>query len=261
MPDNVQARKVLGATRIKMREPAKAIEALLPGRRHQRCPAPGPARQCLHAQGDREQGQEWLNRAVEISPDVAALRTQLALSLLAGGQTDKAVTELQSAVDLGQDILQADVLLVLAHLKNGRFDEALKASTSLEQRKPDNPIAYNLSGLAYLSKGDLVNAGERFKKALAVDPSFTTAELNLARIDVASNALDAAEARYKRVLQDRPQTPRRHARAGRPGRAPQGHGRDRYAGWRRRRMPTPPRPNRASCWSASISPRPTTPRH
>jgi putative PEP-CTERM system TPR-repeat lipoprotein len=204
MPDNVEARKVLGAARIKMHEPAKAIEALLPGAGTNDAQLLALIGSAYMLKGDREQGQEWLNRAVEISPDVAALRTQLALSLLAGGQTDKAVTELQSAVDLGQDILQADVLLVLAHLKNGRFDEALKTSTALEERKPDNPIAYNLSGLAYLSKGDLVNAGERFKKALAVDPSFTTAELNLARIDVASNAIDDAEARYKRVLQNSP---------------------------------------------------------
>jgi putative PEP-CTERM system TPR-repeat lipoprotein len=204
MPDNVQARKVLGATRIKMRDPTKAIEILLPGTSTNDAQLLALLGSAYMLKGDREQGQEWLNRAVEISPDVAALRTQLALSLLAGGETDKAVTELQSAVDLGQDILQADVLLVLAHLKNSRFDEALKASANLEQRKPDNPIPYNLSGLAYLSKGELGAATERFQKALTVDPSFTTAELNLARIDVSANALDAAEARYKRVLEKTP---------------------------------------------------------
>ena len=155
--------------------------------------------------GDREQGQEWLNRAVEISPDVAALRTQLALSLLAGGQTDKAVTELQSAVDLGQDILQADVLLVLAHLKNSRFDEALKASDEPRAAQTGQPHRLQPQRAWPTSRRAIsVNAGERFKKALAVDPSFTTAELNLARIDVAANAFDAAEARYKRVLQNSP---------------------------------------------------------
>jgi putative PEP-CTERM system TPR-repeat lipoprotein len=204
MPDNLQARKVLGATWIKMREPGKAVEALLPAAGTEDPQLLALLGSAYMLQGDGQQGQEWLTRAVELSPDVAALRTQLALSLLAGGQTDKAVTELQSAVDLGQEIIQADVLLVLAQLKNGHFDEALKASTNLEQRKPDNPIPFNLTGLAMLSKGDLVGAAERFNKALQVDPGFITAEINLARIDVASNNLDAAAARYQRVLDKTP---------------------------------------------------------
>ncbi len=204
MPDNLQARKVLGATRIKMREPGKAIEALEPAVGTQDPQLLALLGSAYMLRGDKELGQEWLAKAVELSPDVAALRTQLALSLLAGGQTDKAVEELQSAVDLGQEIIQADVLLVLAHLKNNRFDEALKASMNLEQRKPDNPIPFNLTGLALMSKGDLPAAAEHFNKALQVDPEFITAELNLARIDVAGKNLDAAAARYKRVLDKAP---------------------------------------------------------
>jgi putative PEP-CTERM system TPR-repeat lipoprotein len=204
MPDNIQARKVLGATRIKMREPDKAVQALLPAAGTDDPQLLALLGSAYLLQGDRERGQAWLNRAVELAPDVAALRTQLALSLLAAGQADKAVAELQSAVDLGQDILQADVLLVLAHLKNGRIDEAIKASMNLEQRKPDNPISFNLTGLALLAKGDRKGAADRFNKALVVDPGFITAEINLARIDVASNELDVAAERYKRVLSQTP---------------------------------------------------------
>jgi len=199
-PENLQARKVLAAARIKLREPERAIEILEPvaqGADPQTMALLGSA---YMLQGDLERGQEWLNRAVESAPDVAALRTQLALTLLAGGQTNKAIDELQSAVDLGQDILQADVLLVLAHLKNKDFDAALEASKGLEQRRAQSPIPYNLTGLAYLAKGDFPNARERFEKALQVDPAFATAEINLARIDAAGKDLDAAQQRYEHVL-------------------------------------------------------------
>lgn len=206
MPTNPHAVKILAATRIKLREPEKAIEVLDPLVRQQ----PDAQSMALLGsaymlKGDQEKGQEWLNRAVEESPDVAALRTQLALTFLAGGETDKAITELKSAVDLGQDILQADVLLVLAHLKNKEFEQALQASSALEQRMPDSAIPYNLTGLALLAQGEKDKARERFLKALELDPEFATAALNIARIEVGNEDLDAAQKQYEGVLAQRPQ--------------------------------------------------------
>jgi len=203
-PGNVQARKVLAATRIKMREPERAVEALEPISQEGDPQTLALLGSAYMLKGDLERGQEWLNRAVEDAPDVAALRTQLALTLLAGGQTDKAIDELQTAVDLGQDILQADVLLVLAHLKNKEFEQALEASKNLEQRHADSPIPYNLTGLALMAKGDFPAARELFEKALSVNPQFATAEINLARIDVAGKDLDGAQRRYERVLKTNP---------------------------------------------------------
>ncbi len=203
-PENLQARKVLAAARIKLREPARAIEVLEPVAQSGDPQTMALLGSAYMLQGDLERGQEFLNRAVEAAPDVAALRTQLALTLLAGGQTSKAINELQSAVDLGQDILQADVLLVLAHLKNKEFDQALEASKRLEQRKPTSPIPYNLTGLAFMAKGDLTSARQRFEKALEVDPAFVTAEINMARLDVAAKDLDAAQRRYEHVIKSNP---------------------------------------------------------
>jgi putative PEP-CTERM system TPR-repeat lipoprotein len=204
-PGNLPAIKVLGATRIKLRQPGKAIEVLEPAA-YQRSDAQVMALlgSAYMLDGDAEKGQDWLGRAVELAPDVAALRTQLALTMLAGGETSKAIDELQSAVDLGQDILQADVLLVLAEIKNKRFDEALSVARALEARRPQDPVAYNLTGLTYLAQDKLDEASERFDKALAVDPEFVTAELNLARVDVARSDLDAAKQRYERVLARQP---------------------------------------------------------
>jgi len=200
-PGNSQAVKVLAATQIRKREPTRAIETLKPLANSQYdAQIMALLGSAYLLSGDHEKGQEWLSKAVDATPDVAALRTQFALTLLAGGQTDKAITELQSAVDLDQDIIQADVLLVLAHLKDKQYDQALAASQALEKRLPDQPIPYNLTGLAYLAEGDKTKARERFKKALEVDSKFVTAELNLARVDVADGDLDAAEKRFERVL-------------------------------------------------------------
>jgi putative PEP-CTERM system TPR-repeat lipoprotein len=204
IPGNPQAAKVLAATLLKLREPRQAAEVLEPIVDTGDAQVMALLGSAYMLAGDQEQGQQWLARAVEVAPDVAALRTQLALTLIAGGDMGGAIDELQSAVDLGQDVLQADVLLVLAKLKEQRYDEAIAASEALEARQPESPVAFNLTGLALLAQGKLEDARARFDKALAVDPAFTTALINLARVEVAADDLGAAEAQYQRALKQDP---------------------------------------------------------
>lgn len=205
-PENLQIAKLLGASRIKLKTPESAIEVMQPflTRHGDDVQLVTLLASAYLLQGDHSKGAEMMQRAVEMEPEQARLRTQLALSLLAGGEADGAVDQLQSAVELGQDLIQADVLLIMMHLNQQRFDEALTVSKALEVRMPDSPIPYNLTGLAYFAQQDDIKATERFNKALAVDPEFLTAELNLARIDVRNKDLDAAEQRYQRMLQKQP---------------------------------------------------------
>ena len=207
LPGHLPAIKLLAATRIKLHQNEKAIMALESGL------ADHPEDAQLKAMlgniylqtGRFDEGSELLAKAVEQMPDLASLRTQLAFGLLARGETKSAIDELQSAVDLGQDLIQADVLLVLSHLKNGEVEEALKASQELEKRSPDNPLAYNLTGLAYLASGDEFKAREKFLKALEVDPTFATARINLARIELSHNRLDKTEEQFRAILEIAPE--------------------------------------------------------
>ncbi len=200
MPGNPQAAKVLAATRLKLREPDKAAQVLAPVAEAGDPQVMALLGSAYMLSGDQEQGQAWLSRAVDSAPDVAALRAQLALTLIAGGNMGGAIDELESAVDLGQDVLQADVLLVLAKLKEKEFEDAIAASRALEERQPENPVAFNLTGLALLAQGKLVDARARFEKALELDPEFATALINLARVEVASDDLDAAQKQYEQAL-------------------------------------------------------------
>lgn len=205
-PGNLPVAKLLAATRIRQQTPERAVPVLEPllvghGDDVQLVALLGSA---YMQSGDHAKGAELMQRAVELDPDKAGLRTQLALGLLAGGETEAAVDQLKSAVDLGQDLIQADVLLVMAHLKKQQFDEAVAVGKALETRMPDNPVSYNLTGLAYLAKNEDAEAAERFNKALALDPEFVTAEVNLAKIDLRNKDLDAAERRYHSVLEKQP---------------------------------------------------------
>ena len=207
LPGHLPTIKLLAATRIKLRQHEKAVTVLESGLVDH--PEDAQLKAMLgnaYLQTGRfEEGSELLAKAVEQMPDMASLRTQLAFGLLARGETKSAIDELQSAVDLGQDLIQADVLLVLSHLKNKEVEAALQASQALEKRSPDNPLAYNLTGLAYLASGDEVKAREKFLKALEVDPAFVTARINLARIEMSHNRLDKTEEQFRAVLENSPE--------------------------------------------------------
>jgi putative PEP-CTERM system TPR-repeat lipoprotein len=205
-PDNLAAVKTLAAARLKLKQPEGAIALLQPlvsadTKDVQLVTLLGSA---YLMNGEHAKGAELLQSAVVLAPDAAQLRTQLAMGLLAEGQTGAAADQLQTAVELGQDVIQADVLLVLTHLRAGEPEEALKASQALEARMPDNPVAYNLTGLSYLALNEQDKARERFNKALSVDPKFMTAETNLARMDVAKRDLEAADRRFGRILELEP---------------------------------------------------------
>ncbi len=206
MPKHLPVIKMLAAARLKLKQIPRAIEVLQPA--VESAPKDPQLLAMLgnaYLQSGRfQEGAELLSRAVEISPKLASLRAQLAFGLLAQGKTTGAIDELQLAVDLDQDLVQADVLLVLSHLRNKEIDKALAASKALEQRMPKNPLAYNLSGLAYLAAGDETKAKESFNRALEVDPGFVTAEKNLARIELKNRRLDAAEKHFRSVLAKAP---------------------------------------------------------
>ncbi len=202
MPENIQAVKLLAATRMKLKQSKAAVEVLEQTlvkypKDPQLMALLGSA--YLHS-GEQEKGAEMLSKAIAIKPDLAILRTELAMSMLAQGETEEAITELKSAVDLGQGVVQADILLVLSHLQEKDYEKALEASKALEKKMPDSPIPFNLTGLAYLYKGDTEQASKRFNKALAIDPDFFTAEMNLVRIDFANKDREAMERRYKNIL-------------------------------------------------------------
>ncbi|MCB1760790.1 MAG: PEP-CTERM system TPR-repeat protein PrsT, partial [Gammaproteobacteria bacterium] len=202
LPTHLPTIKLLAAARIKLNKFEQAAEILAPA--VQAYPADAQLKAMLGNSylklGRYEEGSELLGEAVEIMPDIASLRTQHAFGLLAQGDTATALGELQSAVNLGQDLIQADVLLVLTHLRNKENDKALEASRALEARQPENPLAHNLTGLAHLATGNEAEGRAKFREALALDPNFVTAEINLARIELSHNRLPEAEQLFNSIL-------------------------------------------------------------
>ncbi|MHB9101468.1 MAG: XrtA/PEP-CTERM system TPR-repeat protein PrsT, partial [Sulfuricella sp.] len=144
--------------------------------------------------------RDYLQRATTIDPKNAKLRTALAVSHMAAGDSARAMAELESAAaeDTGQST--ADTLLILTHLRNSEFDKALAAINVLEKKTPNNPTVYNFRGAAYAGKKDFANARKNFERVLTLNPAYSSAAMNLAQLDLLENNPQAARKRYEAIL-------------------------------------------------------------
>jgi len=201
VPGHLPGRKLLAAVYIKLKQPKQAIETL-------DVVAPDSAdAQSLALlgtaylqSGDSEKGTEYLQRAVKLAPNLAAIRAQLALGRLASGEDDAAVSELQTAIDLGQDTPMADILLVYTHLHQKEYDKAIAAARALVKKHPESAMALNVLGVSYANAGRRDEARKQFEKVLKQDPKYTAAYMGLAQIAQQEGKSDEARKHYLDIL-------------------------------------------------------------
>jgi putative PEP-CTERM system TPR-repeat lipoprotein len=203
-PDDSRGAKLLGAVLLKQKNYALALETLegalpLAPNDSQLMALLGTANM---AQRQFDKAHAFMQKAAELQPAAAAIRTQLAVSHLFAGDTDKGVAELEAAVELDPGFTRADYLLTILHLREQRFEDVLQTATHLQQNQPDNPIPINLSGAVHEGLGDTTAARADYERAIALQPSYATAQLNLARMDIADANLESAEQRFRAVLEN-----------------------------------------------------------
>lgn len=202
VPGHRVARRLLGATQIRSGEHADALETLMPlvdaGGSDARLNAlMGSAYMGL---SDYTNATEYFEKAAAEEPGQGAIQTQLALSKLAGGDAEGAITGLESMIDEDPGAGQASVLLALVSLRNRDYDKAFAVATGLQDRFPENPVAANLIGAANLGRGQIDAARASFERALELKDDYFPALTNLAQIDIAENKFDQARARYQSIL-------------------------------------------------------------
>ncbi len=203
-PDNAPARKLLAATLIRKKLPGRAIELLLPV--IEQTPEDAQTLALLGSaymqKRDFAKSTEYFQKAVEASPSTTStLRTQLALSQMAIGKSELALSELKAAFELNADEVQAGILLALAQIKKRDYEGALASAKELEARLADNPLPFNLEGAAYLGLGKVDEARKSFEKALAIRSDYFPARMNIAQLDLRAGETEAARAQYQAILE------------------------------------------------------------
>jgi putative PEP-CTERM system TPR-repeat lipoprotein len=205
-PNHAGARRMLGTILLRRGSIVKAIEILEPA-----VALEPDSAGVLSVLGEAymrakrfKEATELFNRAVALAPERTGYRMRLALGRLAAGRTSEAIDDLESALKLDRTVRRAGWILGLIHLRSGRTDAALETARLLRAKEPDNPFPENLSGLAFMRKGDLEAARARFERALRLDPEYDPARYNLASLDQREGRVDAARTRYREILERKP---------------------------------------------------------
>jgi putative PEP-CTERM system TPR-repeat lipoprotein len=156
------------------------------------------------ANGDMAHAVQYYEQANKLAPGNAAIETRLAEARYASGDRDRAIRDLQAVSASHPDRYQADLALVTTYLSQRQPDKALEALEVLEKKQPDNPITYNLRGLAFILKRDFPAARASFEHALKLQANYMPAVINLANLDLRDKNTDAAKQRYESVLKTEP---------------------------------------------------------
>ena len=204
-PRNSYARRLLAATQLRQGRPDDAARTLAPA---------GPdnsndagihvvAGEIALAKKDFAKASAHFEKAAQLSPESAAIRTELGISRLAQGDS-RAMADLQAAAGMEGAGSRADNMIILNQIKQQKFDAALASVAALEKKQPASPQPWNYRGAVYMGKKDPARARESFSHALKLDPKFFPAAANLAQLDLQDNQPAAAKNRFEGILKADP---------------------------------------------------------
>jgi putative PEP-CTERM system TPR-repeat lipoprotein len=195
MPEDLAGRAYLARSLLRMGDAAAAYAALTPVTEQA---AADPALLALLGQAavrsDRiGEGVGYLQQAVGLSPDSAALRAQLAAAELFTADRAQAITELERLAQEAPQLGEVPWLLAQAHIAAG---DAGKAVARVEQAQaggaPRTPDAALIAGLGYLGNGELDAAEQALQEVLDARPDDPNALTGLAEVRLRKQDVDGA---------------------------------------------------------------------
>jgi putative PEP-CTERM system TPR-repeat lipoprotein len=200
------AQRLLAATYLRLGSPARAVEVLQqPLSRGSKDPElMAVAGEAYLAVGDYPRAAQYFAQTTALDPKNVAARTRLGQVRLAEGDTEGAIRDLEAASALDPNVSAADLALVANLLRQKQFDQALAVVGRLEKKQANNPLVYNLKGIVYLTKRDLVNARANFERALQIQSDYLPAIGNLAQLDRMEKKPDTGRKRYEAILAKEP---------------------------------------------------------
>jgi len=197
---DISSRKLLARIMSERSQHAEVVELLQPFATQQADPQVwAMLGNALMQTGETSSATEAFESAVQIAPDMAVFRNQLALSLLSSGDQERAMEQLTSAVELDDDPLQSEYLLVLVKIRDGDYSGAQEITQGLLERDAGNPVGHHLKGLIALSQEDDAAAMAAFTQALEQDSAYFPAAHTLAQMAIRDGDLSTARGYYQQL--------------------------------------------------------------
>jgi len=151
------------------------------------------------SQGRNSKAVTLMQQALK-AEDNPGYRTVLGLSLVGSGQAAVGIAELEAALKKDPRQVQAGAALVDLYLKSNQARKGVPVAESLVKLQPNNARFHNLLGMAQGQSGNIAAARASFAKAIQLDDNLVLAKLNMARLEIATKAFDAASKRLTDLL-------------------------------------------------------------
>lgn len=201
-PGHVAARRALVTVYLRTNQGARAAAAVQPliEARPDDAEIAALAGEAFLQGGKLPRAMQEFARAAKLKPGDTGIGTRVALSHFATGNRQQGFAELESLAASQDADHRPDLTLIAARLRARDFDKALAAIDALEKKMPGSSLPANLRGAALLGKGEVELARRSFEKALQIRPDDFGVVMNLAQLDLATNAPQAALARLEAVV-------------------------------------------------------------
>ncbi len=153
----------------------------------------------LMSKGQHVRAASLMQQAL-LTKDLPQYRTVLGLSLLRSGQTGNASKEFEAAFKTDPTQVQAATTLIALYIKTNQAAKAVPIAESLVKQAPNNAEFSNLLGMARGQSGNIAGSRAAFEQSIKLNDALVGPKLNLARLEIATKAFDAATARLNAVL-------------------------------------------------------------
>ena len=158
--------------------------------------------------GEAPAAAALFKRAAKLQPTDDRLRVATALMRLREGD-ESALADLQRTAADSKDV-GADLALIATHLQRRAWTDAMQAIDRLGAKQPNQPLPMMLRGQVLQAQGHNDAARAAFNQALSHNADHLPTLAALARLDLATNQVAAAMARYEAVLQRQPKLAAAH---------------------------------------------------
>jgi tetratricopeptide (TPR) repeat protein len=205
LKESEQAQKLLAATRLQLRNPDGAKEVLA-GLEDQDSDPETMALVGIASlvSGDKESGQQMIERSLELAPGNNSLRLRYAAYLIQEGKTDRAIQEATQALKNDPKLDQAHILVIQAHVSANNLPAASQTAQAWLKQQPDNVNAMIALGNIAVQAGNPADAKTYFERAAKAQPQNATPVVSLGNLAISQEQLEEAKSFFIRAIKLQP---------------------------------------------------------
>jgi len=165
----------------------------------------------LLSRGEYGRAIEELTAAVELKPAYPDLHNALGIAHFFAGSREMAVEHFKRACEMNSGYLEARLHLAYTLIELGRMEEGAEllegfleaTGDGIEPREYERVVMCSIHvslGDMYEKRGELLEAGNEYRKALRLKPGYVDVRLKLARIYTRLELFEEAHREFDRIL-------------------------------------------------------------